>query len=100
MADPLEDKPLKPAESLPSTSWPLAIVLLCVLIGVGYGLLGHWLRASLMVAGSMGVAGLFRLFMPREMAGLLVVRRRTFDVAVYLGLAITMMAVAFIVPGR
>ena len=53
-----------------------------------------------MVAGSMGVAGLFRLFMPREMAGLLVVRRRTFDVAVYLGLAITMMAVAFIVPGR
>lgn len=100
MADALQDKPLKPAESLPSTSWPMAIVLLAVLIGVGYALLGHWLRASLMVGGAMGLAGVFRLVMPRETAGLLVVRRREFDVFVYLGLAVMMVAVAFIVPTK
>lgn len=96
--DSLRDKPDKPAESAPTTLWPLALCLAIVLVAVVFGFLEHWRRASMTVALAMGAAGAFRLILPRQTAGLLVVRRRTFDVIVYLGAAVAIAVVAFVVP--
>ena len=94
----MPDRPDKPAESYPSSPWPLLGVLAVVGVGVGYAALGHWRRAALMVAGALLVGALLRLVLSTEMAGLLAVRRRWFDVLVMavMGLAITV--VALVVP--
>lgn len=95
---PMPDKPDKPAEAMPATLWPLLIVLLFIGVGIVYGVLGHWRRAPLCVGAGMFVAGVLRLILPTRVAGLLVVRRKAFDVLVYLGLALAIVAVAFVVP--
>ena len=94
----MPDKPDKPPESFPSNIWPLLVVLLVVVAGVVYAYFGFWRRASVSVAGAMAIAGVLRLVLSRETAGLLVVRRRVFDVAVYLLLAVSIAVVAFVVP--
>ena len=96
--DTLPDKPDKPAESAPSNVWPLALCLLIVGVAVVFGFMEHWRRASVTVALAMGVAGGLRLVLPREIAGLLVVRRRVLDVVIYFGLAVAITVVAFVVP--
>ncbi|NLE97685.1 MAG: DUF3017 domain-containing protein [Propionibacterium sp.] len=95
---PMPDKPDKPAETMPSTLWPLLVVLLIMGGGIVYAVFEHWRRAPLMVGAAMFVAGMFRLILPREIAGLLVVRRKSFDVAVYLLLAVAIVVVALVVP--
>ncbi len=60
----------------------------------------HWLRAVAAMAGGLVVAGFFRLTLTNEQAGLLRVRRRTFDVACYWGLAVLTFAVAVALPQR
>lgn len=94
----LPDKPDKPAESLPDNPWPLLASLALVCVGVGYGIISHWRRASVMVAVAMAAAGMMRLLLPTRIAGLLAVRRRWFDVVVYLGFAAAITVVAFVVP--
>lgn len=96
--DPLQDKPDKPAESMPDRLWPILLVLSVVLVAVGYGVLGHWRRASVGVGAAMLLAGGLRLVLPKEVAGLLVVRRKSFDVACYLLLGLAIAVVAFVVP--
>ncbi|WP_297738920.1 DUF3017 domain-containing protein [uncultured Tessaracoccus sp.] len=96
--DPLRDKPDKPAEDAPNNFWPLGICLLIVGVGIVFGFLGHWRKASMSVALAMGVAGALRSVLPRRVAGLLVVRRRVFDVLTYFGLAAAIAVVAFVVP--
>lgn len=95
---PMPDKPDRPAESMPSHPGPLLIVLLCIAIGIVYAVMGHWRRAPLMVGGGMFVASMLRLVLPQRVAGLLVVRRRAFDVVVYLLLAVAIVVVSFLVP--
>lgn len=94
----MPDRPDKPADSYPSNPWPLLGVLAVVGVGVGYAALGHWRRAALMVAGALLMGAVLRLVLSTQMAGLLAVRRRWFDVLVMavMGLAITV--VALVVP--
>ncbi|HEV2887083.1 MAG TPA: DUF3017 domain-containing protein [Jatrophihabitans sp.] len=60
----------------------------------------HWLRAVGVMTVGLLVAGFFRLTLTNEQAGLLRVRRRTFDVACYWGLAVFTFAVAVALPQR
>ncbi len=81
---------------------PFAVVLLIELAAVLSVALApqHWLRAVAGMTGGLLVAGLLRLALSNEQAGLLRVRRRSFDVACYWGLAVLTLAVAVALPQR
>ena len=81
---------------------PFGVVLLIELAAVlSVGLAPqHWLRAVAGMTAGMLVAGLLRLVLSDEQAGLLRVRRRSFDVACYWGLAVLTFAVAVALPQR
>jgi uncharacterized membrane protein YadS len=81
---------------------PFGVVLLIELAAVLSVALApqHWLRAVAGMTVGMLVAGFFRLALTDEQAGLLRVRRRTFDVACYWGLAILTFGVAVALPQR
>lgn len=94
----MTDRPDKPADSYPSSPWALLVVLVAVGVGVGYAVMEHWRRAALMVAGAMMLGAALRLVLPRRMAGLLVVRRRSIDVTVMALVGIAITVSAFVVP--
>jgi len=81
---------------------PFAVVLLMELGAVLSVALApqHWLRAVAGMTAGLLVAGLLRLLLSDERAGLLRVRRRSFDVACYWGLAVLTFAVAVALPQR
>jgi len=81
---------------------PFGLVMLIELAGVCSVFLApqHWLRAVGVLAVGMLVAGLLRLVLSNEQAGLLRVRRRSFDVACYLLLGVFTMVVALGLPQR
>ena len=79
--------------------WALVLVLVFFLVGVVLVLARHWRRGSVMIGGSMLIAGLARLARPDRLAGLLVVRSRAFDVALCLGAGSAMMVLGMVVPG-
>jgi hypothetical protein len=64
---------------------PFLVVLLIEMGSVGYAaaIPEHWLRAVGGMTIGMLIAGLLRLLLSDEQAGLLRVRRRPFDVACY-----------------
>jgi hypothetical protein len=81
---------------------PFGLVMLIELAGVCSVFLApqHWLRAVGVLAVGMLVAGLLRLVLSNEQAGLLRVRRRSFDVACYWLLGVFTMVVALGLPQR
>jgi hypothetical protein len=81
---------------------PFGLVLLIELVGVCSVFLApqHWLRAVGVLAVGMLVAGALRLVLPNEQAGLLRVRRRSFDVVCYWLLGIVTIVVALGLPQR
>jgi hypothetical protein len=81
---------------------PFGVVLLIELIGVCSVLLApeHWLRAVGVLAVGMLVAGVLRLVLSSEQAGLLRVRHRPFDVACYWALGVFAIVVALGLPQR
>jgi hypothetical protein len=58
----------------------------------------HWLRAVIGMSIGMGVAGLLRLVLSDQQAGLLRVRHRTFDVAFYWGIGLAAFVFGVAVP--
>lgn len=94
----MPDRPDKPAESYPGNPWPLLACLAVLGVGVGYAAFGHWRRAALMVAGALLLGAALRLLLPRQRAGLLVVRRRWIDVTVMASLGAAITIVASVVP--
>jgi len=60
----------------------------------------HWLRAVGVLTAGMGLAGLFRLVLSDEQAGMLRVRRRSFDVTCYWGFGLLTILVALGLPQR
>lgn len=91
-------KPDKPVDWYPSSPWALLVVLAAIVVGMIYAYFGHWRRAALMVAGALMLGAGLRLVLPREWAGLLVVRRRTLDVTTMSLMGIAIAVVAFVVP--
>lgn len=94
----MTDRPDKPADSYPSSPWALMLVLVAVAIGVGFAVTEYWRRAALMFAGAMMLGAGLRLVLPRRLAGLLVVRRRSIDVTVMALIGIAITVAAFVVP--
>lgn len=83
----------------PTNPLPLAAVLATFLIGVVLIVLQYWRRGSFLLGAACMLAALFRLVLPTHIAGLLVVRTRTFDVVVSAILGLALMALALVVPG-
>ncbi|MDO5676286.1 MAG: DUF3017 domain-containing protein [Propionibacteriaceae bacterium] len=88
----------KPADSYPDSPWALALSLSILSVGVVLAMLGRWRMASVLIGGSLLVAAVLRLALPRRVSGLLVVRRRWIDVSVMTVLGVAVVALAFIVP--
>lgn len=74
--------------------WPLLLVLACLAAGVILIAAGYWRRGSMMIGGAIGLAGLLRLILSDDRAGLLVLRARLWDAMVtgLTGLAIIVLA--------
>ena len=81
---------------------PFGLVLAIELAGVVSVAIApqHWLRAVGVLAVGSLVAGALRLTLSNEQAGLLRVRRRTFDVAFYWALGLFVITVALALPQR
>lgn len=89
--DPTTDDGLNP--------WALLVVLGFFAAGVILVVTRHWRRGSVMIGGSLALAGFLRLLLPTKLAGLLLVRSKAFDVALCLGAGGAMMVLGVIVPG-
>lgn len=78
--------------------WPLTVVLAALGVSLAITATGHWRRGAFAIGCSVVLAGLLRAFLPRRVAGLLVVRQRWFDTALLLLAGGAMMAITLVVP--
>lgn len=102
MADPaIADEPhgKDPTSTEGLSPWALLLVLGFFVAGFVLVATRHWRRGSVMIGGSIFLAGLLRLVLTDEMAGLLVVRHKVFDVALCLGMGAAVMVLGMVVPG-
>lgn len=76
-----------------------SLVVAVVVIGLVRLLLYHWREGSVLIAGALLLAALFRALLPERTAGLLVVRGRPVDVLSYTSLGGLMMFVALTLTG-
>lgn len=88
----------KPADSYPSTRWPLLLSVAFVVAGAAVAAFGYWRRAALLVAAGLLLGAVLRLVLPKSVAGLLVVRRRWIDVTVMAVMGAAIIAATLIVP--
>ena len=81
---------------------PFLAVLLTEVCAIGYALAEpqHWLRAVGAITAGLILAGVLRLVLTDEQAGMLRVRRRTFDVLCYWSFAGLAMIFALALPQR
>ncbi|HEX4727679.1 MAG TPA: DUF3017 domain-containing protein [Jatrophihabitans sp.] len=81
---------------------PFTLVLLVELLGLVLVAVvpQHWLRAVGVLSVGLGLAGLFRLLLSDDQAGMLRVRRRSFDVTCYWGFGALALLVALGLPQR
>ncbi|HEY2043554.1 MAG TPA: DUF3017 domain-containing protein [Jatrophihabitans sp.] len=81
---------------------PFLLVLVIEMAALAYAAAApqHWLRAVGGMVAGMIVAGVFRLVLGNEQAGLLRVRNRTFDVACYWGFGVLAVTFAVALPQR
>lgn len=78
--------------------WPLLVCLAIFVAGVIVTSMAHWRRGAVLMGAALGLAGVLRLFLPPRLAGLLVVRRRWFDVLIGVGGGFMMCLLAILVP--
>lgn len=78
--------------------WPLLVSLVIFTIGGAVAGTGHWRRGSLLMGAGVVLAGLLRLVLSESRAGLLVVRRKWFDVSVLLIAGLGMVVLSVLVP--
>jgi Protein of unknown function (DUF3017) len=79
---------------------PFSVVLVVVVGALLYILIApqHWLRGVTVLASGMILAGLLRLVLADEQAGMLRVRHKTFDVAWYVGFGVLALIFALSLP--
>jgi Protein of unknown function (DUF3017) len=76
----------------------LSVVLVIAVVGFARVLQEHWREGTALVGGALLVAGVARIALPDDRAGLLAVRSQAVDVLSYLGFGVLMVALAFTVP--
>lgn len=88
----------EPSAALSLRQWPLLVVVVGVLAGIGVVFLGNttWRPGCLLIGLSLLVGAVERLLLPSREAGLLEVRSKPFDVAVLAlaGLAVLVLSLA------
>ncbi|WP_298131323.1 DUF3017 domain-containing protein [Micropruina sp.] len=77
--------------------WPLASVLLGVLVGLIVVATSHWRTGSTLIGLSITMGGLFRL-LPNRRVGLLAVRNKAVDTTVLLVIGVGITVLAWAVP--
>ncbi len=85
------------AESL--RPWSLLAVLVVFAIGVLLIVNWHWRRGSVLIGGSVLLAGVLRLVLPPKWVGLLQVRSKALDTTLLLGMGLTIIVLGLTVPG-
>jgi hypothetical protein len=80
------------------SEWPLAICVLAGLTGLIILTFYNWRNGILTFSGSVLLAGLLRLVLNDDQAGLLHVRGRMFDTALLLGAGAAILVLGLIVP--
>ena len=80
--------------------WPLLSVLLVVLVGLGVTSRGYYRVGSVVVGSGVLLGALLRAMLPERRAGLLVVRHRVLDVVLMTVVALGVIVLAIVVPGR
>ena len=76
----------------------LGVVLLIAAIGFLRVLQEHWRQGTALVGGALLVAGLARIVLPDDRAGLLAVRSQPVDVLSYFGFGVIMVILAVTIP--
>jgi Protein of unknown function (DUF3017) len=74
---------------------PAALVTAIVLAGMALVLTQHWRKGAVLLGAALLVAGLLRMLLPPEQAGLLAIRNRAIDVLCYSGFGVVMVVLAF-----
>lgn len=82
----------------PRYEWPLVVSVAIGLIGLLLTLFDGWRAGVVLFGCGVLVAGVLRLFLSDDRAGLLRVRRRTFDVVFLLAAGAAVLALALAVP--
>lgn len=91
------ERPPKNAVQQVLGQWPLASVLLGVLVGLVVVWTSHWRTGTTLIGLSITMGGLFRL-LPNRRVGLLAVRNKAVDTLVLLGVGIGITVLAWAVP--
>ena len=73
---------------------PMVLVVAVLLVAVVFVAQDRWRRGSFVIGGATVLAGVLRLVLPELRAGLLAVRGKPFDVAAYVVLGGTIIALA------
>ncbi len=76
-----------------------SVVALIFAAGVGWSALAHWREGPMLMAMSAALAAFLRLVLPDSQRGLLAVRSRGFDIAVYGLFAVALALLAIFTPG-
>ncbi|MDQ3095825.1 MAG: DUF3017 domain-containing protein [Actinomycetota bacterium] len=86
----------------PSTTGGIVylIVMAVLLIGLGTVVFGAWRTGILLMGGSFGLAFAFRAVLPDGRAGMLRVRRRSFDLVVLAVCCTGTIVLATVIPTR
>jgi len=93
--NPIDDEPF--TERVVD-QWPLALVLAGVAVGLAVVAWGEFRAGALVVSASVVFAGALRAVLPRETAGLLVVRSTPIDLTTYFALGVALTALSLLVP--
>ena len=76
---------------------PLAVVVIGMLVGIVFVVLGHWRMGSVVIGAFLTIGGIERIVL-KDRAGLLQARNRFFDVIALLGMGIAIIVLAIVVP--
>ena len=85
-------------DAQPRYEWPLVVSVFVGAVGLLVTLIDGWRSGVVLFGCGVLVAGVLRLFLSDDRAGLLRVRRRTFDVIFLLAAGTAVLALALAVP--
>jgi hypothetical protein len=76
----------------------MSVVMVIATAGFVRVLQEHWREGSGLVGGALLVAGVARIVLPEDRAGLLAVRSQAVDVLCYIGFGVLMVVLAATIP--
>lgn len=75
--------------------WPILTVAGIFVVALALVAAGFWRRGAFLIGIAVGVAAVFRLVLPDDRAGLLVVRTKSLDFATMTTISVVMVYVAY-----